>query len=371
MINDIKLNSTFNNTNELLMEATCNNYTEIKKFNLLNEDKKNKMTDELMISLIATIMKKSKSLDFSLIDKSKGNINKFDNIKDLENCIIILTNLYQKERSKNPPMEILVLGQTLNNLRANIPLFTQSYNKKDQLSILLYETVVNSLVVATSYSISKFVDYVKNPLGAYELSFKKDFKTNKKILNVFSICEKFNYIAKKNELKRLTKFSEDVALVEDETIQEEKNKESLDKQTKNLKDAFGDKAVNLLLNIEELLHTKFKDYSKGTKAVIGIASVIGILFMLRKAVNLYYSRRHKFADYLDNMADFFELHLVTLDETNAKQKKTKEKQEKLVVKLRSWSKKIADDEETADKVSDKETDKQNKDIDLDDEGSFL
>lgn len=385
------------NIENYLIEDLCfNDYQKIKKIKSLSESNKYQMSEALIAKLISHIKKDKSKIDFSDIDKSKGDIRYF---KELEGSIKAIFNVYNKCKAtnRNLPMEVNSLPITYDNLIKHTNFFKKAYSEKNEIFILLYESTVNSLIIATSYVISKWIDYVKNPMGLTEIQFRKDIKPIKnKSLLPFSIINKFNDMCRTNTLMTLNKKlnENDVNLFEldesvydgiitalkednelnnlniirfkdaiDRNINRFKGKSDAekDKEVENDKKTEDDKAKELETSYIKTVNKFFNNHKvvKGiTLAATAVFATMVVLRTIRMATRFYYIAKEKRVEYYNQLADFLELHQSTLDETN---NKTKEKQQKMVEILRKRAKKLSSDVETSDKETNKDLDRESKD----------
>lgn len=300
-------------------------------FQTLTEDDKAVLGKATVTKLFNTVKTKALKVNYAGIEKSKGDITKFNKYDDLQNSIKILNNMYNADPS-NSPTEIPKLVRCLQILKKYKAKFMTSFNNKNEVVIMLYTNIVAALIGCTSLMISTTIEYIKTPTGDYKAIFKgKKAKTKNVYYNSIDrflkmeVRGQLNSLFKDNEVK--TSLNESADGVVSEDVLEA-----------------GAAAFSALMAVPI-----------GQVAVVIVGIFVAVL-IAREVVYLYFYSRTKISEELLTLAYFLEEHSQSLDENS----KTKEKQEKVVAKLKRLSEILSVDKENAGKKAEQEQKKEDE-----------
>jgi len=277
----------FRNIDSLLKPILVQEGVDVIKYNKLTESDKNEISKDLVARVYKSIKDKTLQIDYSFIEKSKGDITKIQNYADLEGSINYLQNMYNNDT--NAPKEINDLKKTLNNLKRYTRDFTTGYKKKNELVMFYYNNVVASLISATSFIIATSVDYIKDTMKDMRPVFKANLSKNKSANLFLENIRSFNSMVTKGHFK-----------------------------------TFVDNANN----VDNLV-------GLGLTAFLAIAIAI---FCIRDAVYIFFYSRNSVSENLLNLAYFVNLNANAASQKNGK---AKGKQEKIAKQLINLSDKIS------------------------------
>lgn len=292
-----------------------------KKFKALAEEEKKLVNKELINSLFKSVKTKSLKVNYMGLEKTKGDITQFSKYDDIVNCIKILENMY-KSNPNDAPKEINTLVRSLAMLKKYAPEFKKAFSDKNELAILTYTNMSAALISSTAMLISATMEFLKQPEGNYKAIFS-DKKAVEKDVYIASL-DRFLNMDIKGEFKRLfnAKLSES-GLTED-------------------------------CEQSDLLS---EDLGLG---LIILASIFIAVFAIRDIVFMFYFTGAKISESLLTLAYFLEQHALGIDATTTKGKDIRDRQFKVVEKLRTIAVKIKGDNKTAEKKSEREKEKEDE-----------
>lgn len=283
----------------LLETYLVRNRYDLKVLEALSEDERKEAAGKVVTELYKSLKERSKSQerDFREIEKTRGDIQRLSGFDHLSKSINFLTTLYNRNPDKSPK-EILALSDTLTNLIRYKREFTIAFQRGDHLAQMLYNNIVHALVSATSFTVSTMIDYVKDEMGFYSISFKERSSRERNMNLYFNSLSRFN---KASNNGRLNTFFKNPGAVD-----------------------------NLV----------------GSATVVGIAAGVimalwAIIFILREIIYQYYYARDMISQHLENLAKFVQLNTSIMSDD---MKATREKQEKIVQFLLKLSDRIAVDQ---------------------------
>jgi hypothetical protein len=316
-------------TNDQLLESYfVKDYKSFKNYQSLSESEKKTFSKSLVTKLFNTVKNKSLGVNYNNIEKSKGDITKVNNYMDLDNCIHILVNMYNSNPSKELSV-ILRLKETQDIFLKYKNDFIRGFTQKNEIVMLTYTNMVAALISGTARIIATSIDYVKQPDNTFQRSFKK---VNKGMYDkdvYFKSLTRFCNMEKKGELKQIL-------------------------NTRRLNEAFD---IGITENCDIL------DESIAGIFAVGMAVIVGVFLLLvaiRGLVFTFFHLKNGLANSLLMMSYFLEEHANNLDTSEGKNAKIKEKQLKIVAKLKALSKKLSIEDEDANKKAKKDEEEDDK-----------
>lgn len=310
------------NKNRFDLDIVVEEYTGFKsnKFRALNESSKEKVTDKLLSKLLRKVKSKYNKKYYEPITKTKGEINKLKEYTNVAECLAMLKRL---DTSKAPFVKdyVSTIDTTLDLVHRKTKQFKKAYEEDAQLPVMLYENLVASIIDGLLLVCSEFVVFEKNNFGRYETKVKASERNLKKC-PAFKLMDKVNDLDRNKKLDKLFGFENSV-----------------------------NESVTLAAGI-------------GAGYLLIMAAIpLVILFLMRTCVYMYYNAKYYIADRLKYIAKVLEMNTSTLGDSD-KDKKTKEKQEKIIVELRKLADKFERDNsisETKAKSEEKNDDAEIKD----------
>lgn len=287
----------------------------------IDEADQTKVLDSLTSKLYQSIMDKVDDIDFGSIPESKGDITAIQNYDQMIECIGVIKSILVEYRQDLDPVENI--QEAIQNIQDRKDTFMKAFNLNMDFPILLYNTIVLSIVSSISLIIATSIEFIKD---AGDQGFDIKF-------------DKVSYVKSKNSIlyQNLTKFN------------------------KECKNGEIDKCLNHII-------------STGTKqlmgvdalTVVGFAAVVAILInivpIMRELVFFFFHAKQSVADYFAIQADLLQINSEyvrnnTLAGTEKERKEIAKKQSKIAQKFR----KIANAFEVNVKTSEKKAQKDIKD----------
>jgi len=280
-------------------------------FDKLNESDKDLMKENLLNKVINSVKEKSLNVDYSYINKTKGDIERLKNFDDLENSIAILDDLYRTD--ENALEGIPELKKALSNVKYYKKDFMRAFKNDNSLIVLFYKNIVAGLIFSTSTIIAEYVEHVKDSNGMLTAKFVGD-KVAKGIF--LDNLKAFNNMVIKGQFESFLKIDSD-----------------------------------------QLTGKQASFIASGI-----ILSVIAVIWIVRELVFSFFYMRDSISDYLLNLSYFVELNYQKLGDG---QENIRGKQEKIAEKLVKLSDKIAVDSRISTKRGEDDIRNSNKDLDID------
>ena len=296
------------NIDKLFIETT--NIAE-GRYIRLDEESKAKMQDKIVTSVYKSIKKKALSLDFTVIDKSRGVFSNLDNYDDIVNAIKFLRKLLIKQGYTNKDIEeaVSTLELAVDMLNKHQKYFVKGYESNSSMLKFMYEGTCIALIQLTSYLVSDCLSYVDT--GSM-VEIKANQSKNIKKLNIYKSLKNITDCHKNNKME------------------------------KYLKDciSINEGAISVTVNVLSWLGYAFL-----------------MIISLRAFIYAYFMTRVKISEYLAQLANFVELNAA-----NVTDEKVKQKQKKWVDKLRTLSNKIKVDLEVSSARAEEEINEENEEI---------
>ena len=297
-----------NEVDKLFLEVTSMSEG---KYIRLDEETKAKMQDKIVSSVFKSIKKKALSLDFTVVDKSRGKFNNLANYNDITNSIKFLKKILVENATKNKAKE---MEEAVNCLELAVEMlvkyekyFTKGYDANASMLKFLYEGTCVGVIQLTSYLISDCLSYVD--AGAV-VEVKANPSKNIAKLNIYNALKNIVNIYRNNKME------------------------------KYLKECISINEGTVTINVLQWL---------------GYAFIM--LISLRAFIYAYFMTRVKISEYLNQLADFVELNASTVSN-----EKVKEKQTKWVERLRKVANKVKVDLEVSSARAEEEINEENEEI---------
>lgn len=260
----------------------------------VNEADQNAVMTSLANKLYQHIVDKVDDIDFGTIPLSKGDVTKIDNYSQLTDCINIIAEILQQYHQDTSSIE--TIATALQNIIDRTDMFTKAYKLNIEMPIIIYNTMVLSIVSSVSYMISACIEFIKaGDNQGFQIALDK-VALSKTMNNVlFKDLARFNKICSSGEF---------------------------------------DKAMNYVINQNTKNLTGFDMYSVGSVAVV-LGILLLIIPLIRELIFFFYYSRCKVADYFEAQAS-----LLTMNAYNIENNLTKDGKDKK--EIANKQKKIAD-----------------------------
>jgi len=329
----INYEKNYNTLNALIQEMYVTDLKSSENFKMLTEEDKKSISKELVRKLFTSIKNKSLHVDFSAIEKTKGNVATLSGYQDLTNSINYLQSMYQYNSDK-APKEIPVLKRSLDILIKYRKEFEKAFATKQETKILFYDNMYAALISSTAFLISASIMYIKTPAGDYKAIFKD---TAKNAVTGDLTFKNLDKLVKMESSGKLRQFLTTNDLISESTY-------------------FTTEYLNNENDVTSL--------NEGIIAITAgiILLLITVLFVIKSLIFKFYECRVTIAEYLIQMAYFVECNIKNLDSDNKKNKKIIEKQQKAVKKLLDLAEKIKVEDREANRSAQQKDEDDNKQI---------
>lgn len=305
-------------------------HTDTRKILLaIDEEDKSNVLASLTSKLYDNIVNKVDDIDFGTIPKSEGDIEKIENYEELCACIQTIRGLLVEYRQSAKPIDIIV--SAINNCKQRKEMFEKAYRYKVELPVVMYSTIVLSIVSSVSFLISTCIDYIKEPnADDFQIVLDKTAFNKSKDNLLFKNLEKFNIACDRGQI--------------DETID-----------------------YVIKKNIKNLTGMSFGIIASG--AIVSVI-VLNIIPIIRELIFFFYYSRTKMSDYLEIQSNLLKMNVYNLENNEAIPKKDKtqiiKKQNKIADFLQKLANKISIDNKKAEKDTIKEITSSQKKYKIDD-----
>lgn len=290
------------------------------------EDATSPITKRYREKLYQSVVDRS-HVDFGDIPKSKGDILKYSGYKTMLDTLNALIGLGQNEKSKELVDYATVVMTTIDNIKKSKNIYAKGFTKNNKYIILDYNLYVYTCVQATTSLISAFVNDIKTD----STKMKIELKNTKYSANLFYIDNLRTY----NEINKDGKYVKYMNTI-------------LQNGTEN----------GILDDVAVLI---------GAGAIAAIS--FAIIPLSRKLIYCFKELRRKLSSTLETQAYFLELNKnciefnATMDEK--KKQKIIQRQQKVRNILLSLSDRIKIDDAKAQQTSNRELERDNKELTID------
>lgn len=283
------------------------------KLSVLSEEEKVSLSDKIITNLFNDIKRKMLKGDYSIIDKTKGDIKKLSNYDTLTTSIKFLKMIADSSKDVNLNKIVTDVESCLKYIESQKSIYTRAYELKNEFLVYMYNSTVLAIIECLSLLVAKAVDFNNvNNFNEIKPEAKKGFVFQSNYLKVVNM---YNDMSKKGKVKVIS---------------------------------------NRLLNKNEAIALDF---------VLGVAKAVAGVFVvglniIRYSVFAFYYSRIKISDHLRHLADFVEGY----SNNNKITEKGKKKQEKWIETLNKWADKIDVDNKNSESKSDGDIKNSDNDI---------
>lgn len=291
--NDNYVLSMFSNVfNSFLKEnVEVNGYKNKIFFNNLSEAQSFSVSDKLISALYKSSMEKYSMIDFGKISNSKGDFDKLERVKDLEETLEIIHEICGEKMT-----EVATIEKSIQILRSYKKEFCLGFISDVPLVQMIYNSLVLSIYYGMGICMTIAINFIRTPNGSIENSRNIQIETDKQYSVVIDNLNKFNKAAEKGDLKKL---------------------------------------FNETLKKENFIGLSALGVGAATTTIAGVAlvaSTIAIIPIIRELIYFSYNFRMNTSEYFRNQAEFLEINVAELRAANGNSKVIKN-QEKKIQKL--------------------------------------
>lgn len=278
----------------------------------LNEDAQNTVLSALASKLYDNMMKKCDDIDYGEIPATKGDVTKLSKYDVMKDTLKTMHDLLKEYKQDTGPVDELTVA--LSNLEARKDLFERAYKYNSEMPMMIYCNVTYGIIVGITFMIASCIEFIKDPgTTTFRMSIDKVAYAKSKDHLIYQSIKKFNKSCEKREF--------------------DKAMEAIMKtQIKGVKESTVQLDEGLVLT------------AAGIAAAI-VASIIGIVMVLRELIFFYYWLRVELSDLYELQANIGMINIYNLQKDNTFNEKKKaeiiKKQMAQVEKFRKLSDKFA------------------------------
>lgn len=156
----------------------------------LTEDEKSTVVTALAGALYDKIIEKVDDIDFGTIPKSKGDITRIDGYDNLVECVQLIKKLILEYKESTEVIDTVI--NAIENVKQRKSKFMQGFALKVQLPVMIYNLITLSIVHSVSYLIAVCIDYIKNPNTSWDIALSKTAYNNAHDNVLFEQLREFN-----------------------------------------------------------------------------------------------------------------------------------------------------------------------------------
>ena len=287
----------------------------------VNEADQNAVMTSLANKLYQHIVDKVDDIDFGTIPLSKGDVTKIDNYEQLTDCINIIAEILQQYHQDTNSIEIIATA--LQNIIDRTDMFTKAYKLNVEMPIIIYNTMVLSVVSSVSFMISACIEFIKSGDEGFQISLDKAAlsKTMNNVL--FKDLAKFNKTCSSGEF---------------------------------------DKAMEYVINQNTKNFTGMAMYNISSIAVF-LGIILLIIPIIRELIFFFYYSRCKVSDYFEAQASLLTMNAYNIESNLTKGDKDKKEIANKQKKIAEKFKKLANAIKIKNKVGETNSQKDIKKLD--------
>ena len=287
----------------------------------VNEADQNAVMTSLANKLYQHIVDKVDDIDFGTIPLSKGDVTKIDNYEQLTDCINIIAEILQQYHQDTNSIE--TVATALQNIIDRTDMFTKAYKLNVEMPIIIYNTMVLSVVSSVSFMISACIEFIKSGDEGFQISLDKAAlsKTMNNVL--FKDLAKFNKTCSSGEF---------------------------------------DKAMEYVINQNTKNFTGMAMYNLSSIAVF-LGILLLIIPIIRELIFFFYYSRCKVSDYFEAQASLLTMNAYNIESNLTKGDKDKKEIANKQKKIAEKFKKLANAIKIKNKVGETNSQKDIKKLD--------
>ena len=273
----------------------------------VNEEDQSRVLTMLASKLYDAIVDKVDDIDYGEVPSTKGDITKLSNYSQMldvtETIHAMLSEL--KQPTKNNIEEVRT---AINNVRERKDIFSKGYMLNKELPMMVYSTMVLSIMKSISLMISTCIEFIKDTTSdTYEVVLNKQAVVKSEHSLLFENLKKFNMLCRSGDVDKM---------------------------------------------IDYVNKTDSKQFLGGPLvvggAILGVALVMNIIPIARECIYFFYYNRVRISDYLALQADLLQMNAYMIEQnrpdlTKEEKKSIIKRQDKIAQGFRKASDAIAVD----------------------------
>ena len=279
--------------------------TETRKILLaIDEEDQSQVLTNLAHRLYDNVVKQVDKINYGSIPNTKGDITKLENYTQLMECIEIMEKMLIEYKQATDP--VMIIKQAVDNIKSRTETWKKAYTLNIEFPIVMYNTIVLSIVSSVSFLIASTIDYVKSPgESEYQLSINAMAAAKTKDNLLFEDLDRWNKACIKGEVDKCLTFI-------------------IDGNKKNLLGVNASVAGTVMASV----------------AITAI--ILNILPIMRELIFFFFHSKQSLSDYFAIQADLLQMNAENIKYSSEKSAKEKEKIRKKQLSIADKFRKISD-----------------------------
>lgn len=182
---------------------------------LMTESAQTNLTDAVLNKMLELTVGKYNKIDFSEIERSRGDVTRIKYYKNLEECINSLIEIHSVT---NKIPSIIIVSDALNNLRTLKSTFEYNFRIKNSAAIMIYNTIMYGIMMAVSYIIATSISISKKETAGNGAAKVKVYEMDPKSVTIIHSLAAFNSSVADGTLMKFMKEAEDFK-VQNESVE--------------------------------------------------------------------------------------------------------------------------------------------------------
>ena len=304
----------------------CRDQTTRRKLMAMTEAEHNSALTNLTSKLYDQIVKKTHSIDYGEIPKTKGDISKLSNYEDLMDTLGILKGIVKEYKQNTKPIDDISVA--IGNLSGRKDMFERAFRYDCELPMLMYNNLVMAVIAGTSFMITSCIEFIKAPRDeTFIIQLDKVAYNKSKDALLYNSLAKFNKSCESGDF---------------------------------------DKAMNMIIDKKI---RKFTGIAVASGIVAGIIILVNIIPILRELTYFFFYVKNSISDFFDVQADLLMMNAYNVQRNEALNADDKdeivEKQLAIANRFRDISNKFAIDRKKAEVEATRDIEKSGKKYKLD------
>lgn len=304
----------------------CRDQITRRKLMAMTEAEHNSALTNLTSKLYDQIVKKTHSIDYGEIPKTKGDISKLSNYEDLMDTLGILKGIVKEYKQNTKPIDDISVA--IGNLSGRKDMFERAFRYDCELPMLMYNNLVMAVIAGTSFMITSCIEFIKAPRDeTFIIQLDKVAYNKSKDALLYNSLAKFNKSCESGDF---------------------------------------DKAMNMIIDKKI---RKFTGIAVASGIVAGIIILVNIIPILRELTYFFFYVKNSISDFFGVQADLLMMNAYNVQRNEALDADDKdeivEKQLAIANRFRDISNKFAIDKKKAEVEATRDIEKSGKKYKLD------
>ena len=336
-----------NYTNPAVMEAftkhfdMSDNHTR-RTIMSMNEADQSSLLASLTSKLYDNIVSKVDDIDYGEIPMTKGDVTKLSNYDKLCECIALMRDILKQFQQDTAPIDEIRIA--LDYILKYRDIFMRAYKLNVELPIIMYNTMVLSIINAVSYMIATSVEFIKTPnKDSFEVTLNKVAFAKTKSHMLYTNIKRFNKCCSNKDFE---------------------------KSMNHVINQYVAKHEGAVLGTAGAALAGLWASSNLFKVGAILALITAIIPIMRELIFLFYYTRMRVSEFFDIQADLLQVNASNIENNETMDASKKEKivngQMKVVGFFRNLASKIAINGRKAEVDASKDIEASNRKMNIDD-----